>query len=93
MRRQVARRSTTVEKTGVAACARGEVEQWARATVEAAKQKARDTISTKQPGRLERLKDMIYTNVLGKGHELSFAVDTPIQLQLALGPTPDRDAG
>ncbi len=53
--------------------------------------KARDTISAvKQPGRMDRLKDMMDTNVLGKGHEVSFAVDTPIQLQLALGPTPDR---
>jgi hypothetical protein len=32
----------------------------------------------------------IYTNVLGKGREVSFPADTPIQVRLAPGPTPDR---
>ena len=28
-----------------------------------------------------------YTNIFGKGHEMSFPVDTPIEIQLAPGPT------
>jgi hypothetical protein len=32
----------------------------------------------------------IFTNVLGKGKEVSFPADTPIQLQLAPGPTAPR---
>lgn len=31
-----------------------------------------------------------YSNVFGKGQEVSFPVSTPVQLQLAPGPTPDR---
>jgi hypothetical protein len=30
----------------------------------------------------------IYTNVLGKGHEVTFSADTPIQVRLAPGPQP-----
>jgi len=30
----------------------------------------------------------LYTNVLGKGREVSFPADTPIQVQLAPGPPP-----
>jgi hypothetical protein len=31
----------------------------------------------------------IYTNILGKGREVSFPADTPIQVRLAPGPTPE----
>jgi hypothetical protein len=31
----------------------------------------------------------MYTNILGKGRDVSFPVDTPIQVQLAPGPTPE----
>lgn len=31
-----------------------------------------------------------YSNVFGKAQEVSFPVATPVQLQLAPGPTPDR---
>jgi hypothetical protein len=32
----------------------------------------------------------VYTNILGKGQELKFPADTPIQIQLAPGPSGDR---
>jgi hypothetical protein len=32
----------------------------------------------------------VYTNILGKGREVSFPADTPIQVRLAPGPTPGR---
>jgi hypothetical protein len=32
----------------------------------------------------------VYTNILGKGQELKFPADTPIQIQLAPGPAGDR---
>jgi hypothetical protein len=34
-----------------------------------------------------------YTNILGKGREMSFPADTPIEVQLAPGPTPANNTG
>jgi hypothetical protein len=99
VRRQVARGSESPKADGVVAQAKQEVKQKASDTIAAAKEKAFDTIAAiKQPGKMERLKEMginrlpYHPQFLRKGTVYDAELQAPLTFGI-VGPAALASAG